>query len=313
MEFTREKIDKLIDIAKLYYEEDKTQSEIAKIYGVSRPLVSRFLKEAKEAGIVNIRIGLPVGYDNINENNIKKRLGIEGIVTVKYSGNDNDTNRDIAVSSMNLIKSLKGGKIGIGWGTAIGQLIQNLEEGINYMGYMKSVCPLVGNSGVSNRNYHSNEIVRIFSEHTKSHADYIYSPAFAETSYEMELIKRLENYKTVYEKWENIDIALVNIGNYPSVPDFASGARYGTLLMDKKAVGRLLAYYYDAKGEIIYSDTDYAIQIPVKLLQKCKNVIGICSSNVTPRALLGAVNTGVINYIVAVEETVKGMFELAEK
>lgn len=64
MSNSAKKLEKLVRIAQLYYQEEKTQSEIAKIYGVSRPLVSRMLREAKELGIVEIRIRPPRERDS---------------------------------------------------------------------------------------------------------------------------------------------------------------------------------------------------------------------------------------------------------
>ena len=40
---------------------DRTQSEIADRYGISRPMVSKLLKEARDRGIVTIRINAPKG------------------------------------------------------------------------------------------------------------------------------------------------------------------------------------------------------------------------------------------------------------
>lgn len=37
------RIKRLMEVASLYYEADETQSEIAKQYGISRPMVSRLL------------------------------------------------------------------------------------------------------------------------------------------------------------------------------------------------------------------------------------------------------------------------------
>lgn len=48
------KIQRLISIAKLYCLENTTQSEIVKRVGVSRPLISKFLTEARELGFVKI-------------------------------------------------------------------------------------------------------------------------------------------------------------------------------------------------------------------------------------------------------------------
>ena len=55
---------------------------------------------------------------------------------------------------------------------------------------------------------------------------------------ELKLTRELDSYHEIYHVWEKMDVALVNIGNFPSVPDFASEARYGDLLIRQKAVGR---------------------------------------------------------------------------
>ena len=53
------KTERLVNVARMYYEQDRTQSEIADRYGISRPMVSKLLKEAKEEGIVKITIAAP--------------------------------------------------------------------------------------------------------------------------------------------------------------------------------------------------------------------------------------------------------------
>ena len=54
-----QKLERLAAVARLYYEEDRNQSEIAGMFGISRPMVSKLLKEAKELGVVTIRIAVP--------------------------------------------------------------------------------------------------------------------------------------------------------------------------------------------------------------------------------------------------------------
>ncbi|MEG1773948.1 MAG: sugar-binding domain-containing protein, partial [Oscillospiraceae bacterium] len=223
--------------------------------------------------------------------------------------NDAVTNRTLAAGAIDYLRELGGNRFGIGWGTIIGELVSLLEQEQPEPSSLQSICPLVGNSGVSNRNYHSNENVRIFAWQSMAQPQYLYAPAFAENQQELDLIQRMESCQAVYTAWESLDLALVNIGNYPSTPDFASGARYGDLLSKRKAAGRLLAYYFDVHGDIIRSDTDYAIQIPTQLLGRCKNVVGICSANVKPRALAGALRTGLIHHLVASEELVRAASE----
>lgn len=56
MKYRKEKLERLARVAHLYYEENKTQGEIADMLRVSRPLVSRMLNEARSIGIVEIRV-----------------------------------------------------------------------------------------------------------------------------------------------------------------------------------------------------------------------------------------------------------------
>jgi DNA-binding transcriptional regulator LsrR (DeoR family) len=48
--------DFLVDVAKHYYFDSMSQSEIADLYKISRPTVANILKECREKGIVEIRI-----------------------------------------------------------------------------------------------------------------------------------------------------------------------------------------------------------------------------------------------------------------
>lgn len=50
------KIERMVNVARLYYEQNMTQNEIAKMLGISRPLVSILLTEARACGVVSITI-----------------------------------------------------------------------------------------------------------------------------------------------------------------------------------------------------------------------------------------------------------------
>lgn len=58
-----EKQKKLSYVARRYYLEGQKQSDIARELGVSRPLVSRMLSEARELGIVEITVHEPGARD----------------------------------------------------------------------------------------------------------------------------------------------------------------------------------------------------------------------------------------------------------
>ena len=301
---SNDKAQKLEQIARLYYEQEKTQEEIAGIFGISRPLVSRMLSEAHKAGIVEIVIHPADHFANLLLRKIKKQFGLKDGVLLPEVKGDHALNRSLAVATVNYMKHKNSRRIGIGWGHIIGTLVEVIREDVADGSFITEICPLLGNSGITIRNYHSNENVRIIAQHIGATPHYLHIPAFVETKQDLELLMQTEHFNAVYREWENLDAILVNIGNHPSTPDFASVARYGDLLTSRKAVGRLIAYYFNEKGEIISSDSDYAIQIPIDLLKKCKNVIGVCSANTGPKALLGALRTGLLTCVVAREKLV---------
>ena len=59
MQDSQERLLRLAHVATRYYLEDWKQSDIAKELGVSRPLISRMLSEARELGVVEITVHTP--------------------------------------------------------------------------------------------------------------------------------------------------------------------------------------------------------------------------------------------------------------
>lgn len=310
MNNNEKKIKRLVDIARLYYEQDKTQSDIAGIYGISRPMVSKLIREARERGIVTISIQPPSEGEAPALEQLKREFGIRGGVLVPHGESDTVINQGIAEAAIFYLQQLGGGRLGIGWGHIIGNVADYMERSDRPVVIGTHICPLIGNGGVGLKNYHSNELVRVIAEGSKASPQFLYSPACVLSEQELKLTRELDNYHEVYKAWEKLDVALVNIGNFPSVPDFASEARYGDILNKRKAVGRLLNYFVDGEGRIIHSDTDYAIQIPLELLSRTRNVVGICSANTSARALQGVLRTGFIHHVIAPEQVVKYVVSL---
>ncbi len=69
---------KLVTVAKMYYEDNMNQSEIAKAIGVSRPLISMFLADAKELGIVEVKIHSPFETDDNIMDALRESYNIQG-------------------------------------------------------------------------------------------------------------------------------------------------------------------------------------------------------------------------------------------
>ena len=311
MNRNQEKLQKLAYVAQRYYLDDWKQSDIAKELGVSRPLVSRMLQEARELGVVKIMVCPPVSQGEALVEQLRRSTSIRDGVLVEDGRDDDATNQLLSQGAVQLLWQLRSRRLGIGWGHLIGQLVTWLEEHPQLSSTVTDICPLVGNASIPARNYQSNENVRLIAQQLGAAPHFIYLPALPDSLEEKQLLCSSEIYRQIQTQWDKMDTALVNIGNYPSSPDFASLVRYGDLLQQEHTCGRLLVYYFNEEGKVIQSDQDFAIQIPLEQLRRCPNIIGVCSANTSLRALRGAVRSGMFSHIVARAELVRAL--LSEK
>lgn len=305
MNRNQEKLQKLAYVAQRYYLDDWKQSDIAKELGVSRPLVSRMLQEARELGVVKIMVCPPVSQGEALVEQLRRSTSIRDGVLVEDGRDDDATNQLLSQGAVQLLWQLRSRRLGIGWGHLIGQLVTWLEEHPQLSSTVTDICPLVGNASIPARNYQSNENVRLIAQQLGAAPHFIYLPALPDSLEEKHLLCSSEIYRQIQTQWDKMDTALVNIGNYPSSPDFASLVRYGDLLQQEHTCGRLLVYYFNPQGKVIQSEQDFAIQIPLEQLKRCPNIIGVCSANTSVRALQGALKSGLFTHLVARADLVR--------
>lgn len=309
MDLTLERQKKLAYVAKRYYLEDQKQSDIAQELGVSRPLVSRMLSEARELGIVEITIHEPGAREARLLERLRLSSSIRDGVLVEDGANDDATNRLLSQGAVELLRRRGVRRLGVGWGYLIGQLVSWLEENPQPSSTITDICPLVGNASIPARNYQSNENVRLMAQQMGAAPHFLYLPALPDSLEEKQVLCSTEVYRQIHQRWEELDTALVNIGDYPSSPDFASLVRYGSLLQRQRACGRMLIYYFNEDGFVIQSEQDFAIQIPIDILKRCPNIIGVCSANTSAKALRGALKSGFFTHIAARADLIKTLLE----
>lgn len=309
MGISQEKRKRLAYVARRYYLEDQKQSDIAKELGVSRPMVSRLLAEARELGIVEIKIHDPETRTANLLDRLCRTSSIHGGVLVEDEGDNDATNRLLSQGAVQLLRQLGARRLGVGWGYLIGQIVTWLEENPQTDSSVTDICPLVGNASIPARNYQSNENIRLMAQQLGATPHFLYLPALPESLEEKEILCSTEVYRQIAQQWDGLDTALVNIGDYPSSPDFASLVRYGSLLQQRHACGRMLIYYFNEDGYVIQSDQDFAIQIPLEVLKRCPNIIGVCSANTSAKALGGALKSGIFTHIVARSDQIETLLQ----
>lgn len=303
---------KLVQVAKLYYEENLNQSEIAKRLGVSRPLVSNMLTKARAMGIVEIKIKEPHANNALLLNQLKNVFNIQGGYVIPSSNSPYLTEKSIIDQSVLFVKETlhEMNTVGLGWGYTIGEFVDALTETDLHQSYEGLVCPLIGTASIPNKGYHPSELVREFGMKVGFEPNFIFAPSFPTTLQEKELYTNTDNYREIENQWQTLDTVILGVGAYPSVPDHATALRFGDTLQKEGAVGKILSYFYDKDGQVISGENDFALQMPLNLLGKVKRVIAICPVEINAKAILGALKTGFITHIIMTEEKAKEVIAL---
>ena len=298
----QEEVEKLIHVARMYYDDGLTQNDIAKVMHVSRPLVSKMLSKARDLGIVTITIKSPLENNDIVADKLASMYGLKGAFVVPEARTDYMTEQLILAQVNTIVcqKLQQAQTIGLGWGFLMEAFVKQFPEGKVKLkkGEKKTVVPLIGGATVPNRGYNPNEIVRRFSEKLGIDAQYLFAPAFPLTASDREHFVDTQNYRDIDGLWDGLDLAVLRITNYPCTPDQATATRFGDLLMKKKAVGAALSSFYDENGEFIKGDNDFCISIDMERLKKVESVVGICSNYSSIPAIVGALKSGVFTHVV---------------
>jgi DNA-binding transcriptional regulator LsrR (DeoR family) len=242
---------------------------------------------------------------------LQQKFGLRGGLVADSQPNEADTNRAVADALIERLTEVEGMTVGIGWGPMISTVVRRADQMLP--GRLNTrVYPLAGSRGILSQDYRMDEILTTFAKSTGGQAFCWDAPAFAEDPEDMERLKDTDAYRQMERGWKAAKIAFVDIENYPSVPDFATAARYGSRLAEEKAVGKILSYYYDIHGRFIKPEVYCSMQIPREILSKRKFVVGLCSAGVNSRALYGALKTGIFTHIAASKDILKEILDLSE-
>src|SRR3954469_24465467 len=88
---TDDREDLLARVASLYYEYDYSQQQISEMVNTSRSNISRLLKEAKQKGLVEIRIHKRIATAPQIERELRERFGLHQAMVVDQTDVDYET------------------------------------------------------------------------------------------------------------------------------------------------------------------------------------------------------------------------------
>ena len=224
----------LVAAARLYYESNLTQAQIAQRLNVSRPSVSKMLARARELGIVHIEIraGDEGKADLLQRLQAKYALAGGCVLTEE---------QDELTQAMHYLmaETTADKSLALGWGYALCEVVLKAADCSSYT-QDGMVYPLIGTANFPNKGYHPDELVKIWASACGRSCYMLGCTAFPDSEEERTELESRSVYQQLLQQWQSLDAAVVSICGYPAVPDEATATRFGDALEQQKAVGSFL-------------------------------------------------------------------------
>ncbi|MBI4943915.1 MAG: helix-turn-helix domain-containing protein [Actinobacteria bacterium] len=295
----------LIQVAKLYYRENRSQAQIAGLLGTSRSNVSRMLTAAQERGIVEIRIHERVRRDLALERALVERFGLTAAVVASHV-------HEVGVRSVDLVGELAwtwlreqltdGMTIAMSWGEGLQAVVAAVTPTV-----MSSteVVQLVG--GVSGRASFvtSQELVREFATRLGATYRYFHAPAGFAT---LEARRAMTAEPAIAEALttaRGADLALVGIGSVVAGSSAAilgavdASARERQEFWASGPVGNVAGRYFDAAGAPVRGPVDdRVLGLTLAEIAAIPTVVGIAAGTDKADPIHGALAGRLVDVLV---------------
>jgi len=301
-----DRLEFLAQVASWYYEQQLTQEEIARRIGKSRSMVSRLLREAREQGVVEVRVRYPL---------LRRHAALEAALCDSFALQkawvlDNppaDYTTLLArlgeLGARCLRNQLRDGiSIGVGWGTAVHAVVRAMNE---HPLRLATVVQIIGAVGYGDPLIDGPELARWLAQKLDAAYRFLHAPLLVEDE---DVANALLQERAVAETLaaaRQVDIAIIGVGTV--VPRLSSLRRAGYLtqedlvtLQENGAVGDIVARQLDIRGRVLDIPLNrriIGIDVP-EGLRSIPLVIAVAGGLPKAPAILAALRSGLINAIV---------------
>ena len=301
----------LVRVARLYYELGETQEAIAGIVGVTRPQVSRLLKEARAQGVVEIRIVDDGAVQSGAGELLREQFGLRAVhLAPTLDGPSELTRRRVGrMAGEVLASSLRDGMVvGIGDGAAVSAVADELASDMPNVD--ATVVPLCGGfwragSGV--------EPFRRIGEAFGATVQSLHAPGLLDSAAVREALCSHAGVRAVIELWSRLDVALFGIGG-PSWSEASVGPAAIREIAKGRAVGELLIAPFDADGRLVAAGfRARTIAFDASSLRGVGRTIGVAEGTAKVAPILGALRGGFLDTLVTDVRTAEAVLALASE
>jgi DNA-binding transcriptional regulator LsrR (DeoR family) len=304
----------LAQIAELYFVRGLNQEQIARKTNYSRSMISRLLSEARDQGIVEIRIHHPLRRAASLERELQSCFGLKhvGVLESSHLSKADSLNR-VGTLAAGLIADLiqDGATVGVAWGSALSAVASALRPQPR-----SGVCvvQMIGSLGTRLPEIDGAELTRCVARAFNARHVTLPAPLLVGDEQTRSGLMRDAHIREVFSLLRRAQLALVGVGS--AHPDHSALVKAGflrarqSLEMQRQAgaVGDVCAIPFDLEGRILdlpisrrvmSVDAPTLVRIPVRL--------GVAAGEAKVQPVLGALRSGLVNALVTDETVAAGV------
>ena len=300
-----ERADLLADVSEMYYEDNLTQAEIARSIGLTRSAVSRILTEARQKGIVEIRVRRPIRFDEELSAALVGRFGLKSahVLIGRQKQDYAHLRAQLGEAAARVLETVlqADSSFGIAWGTTVSATVDALEE----LDLAASrVVQLVGVLGSDSHALNAQALVERMARKVGGKSFFLYSPFIVQDAETAHALLSNDEVRQTIEAGRRCDVALLGIG--ATDPEYCSLYQSGHISLKELevmqaagAIGDVCAQYFDIHG--VTCDLDFhnrLVGVTVDDLMHIPIRLGVAGGEAKAQAIAGALLGGQVNVLV---------------
>lgn len=298
----------LTKVSELYYLQHLTQQQIARRLRLSRPKVSRLLKQARRLGIVQITIrGASQFVELESELERRYRLLEAVIVETPSPGDDALLKKQLGAAAADYLRRTvqAGDVIGMTWGTTLQAMIQQLQA----MPTTKvHVVQTLGGIGPPEAEAYAADLSRRLAQLLQAPVTLLPAPGIVHRPEAREVLLSDRYVQAALSLFPRLTVAYTGIGALSTNPVFQTNdeqlQRFYEELQAAGAIGDIAMRFYDSRGRSVRTSLDqHLIGITLEELRRVPRVVGIAGGPAKVEAIRGALRGGYIKVLITDHET----------
>ena len=303
--------DLLVEVARRFYLVGETQVEIARDLGLDPSTVSRYLKRARDEGVVRVEIRPPMRRNVDLGRHLADLFQLSRVVVA--SADDDGDLSNLAEVASDYVGTLlrKGMRVGLGWGSTLSATVRCMEPGtVSDL----IITQLAGGLSDPVPGIQGHELARhLASLYPGSLVHYLHAPSIVDSRAIKDAILSDSSVQAALALAAQSELALVGIGEIGPEATLLRSAQVTQsdldLLIAEGAVGSMNGRFFGRDGKPAGDIDGRTIAIEWSELAAIPIVVAIAAGRTKVDAILGALKSGCVDVLITDEGTASALTE----